>query len=99
MSKAHRSEDEGTGMRPVPELTPANQWFWQSGADGTLRIQGCADCGALVHPPVPICQKCRSRSRVVTEVSGRGTVVAFTVNIQQWSPAFPPPYAVANVAL
>jgi uncharacterized OB-fold protein len=42
-------------MRPLPELTPANEWFWTSGTDGTLRIQGCADCGRLVHPPVPIC--------------------------------------------
>ena len=34
-----------------------------------------------------------------TVVSGRGTVVAFTVNQHQWSPAFDPPYAIANVAL
>ncbi|MFL6240212.1 MAG: thiolase C-terminal domain-containing protein [Actinomycetes bacterium] len=86
-------------MRPVPELTPANEWFWRAGADGTLRIQGCADCHTLVHPPAPICPKCRSRARVVTEVSGRGTVVGFTVNVQQWLPDFTPPYVVANVAL
>ncbi|TMK88438.1 MAG: 3-ketoacyl-CoA thiolase [Actinobacteria bacterium] len=86
-------------MRPLPELTPANDWFWTSGRDGRLHIQGCADCGTLVHPPVPICQKCRSRERVPVVVSGRGTVVAFTVNQHPWSPAFDPPYAIANVAL
>ena len=86
-------------MRPLPQLTPANQWFWTSGKDGQLRIQGCGDCGALVHPPAPICQKCRSRERVPVVVSGRGTVVAFTVNQHQWSPAFEPPYAIANVAI
>jgi acetyl-CoA acetyltransferase len=32
-------------------------------------------------------------------VSGRGTVVAFTVNHQRWLPAFEPPYVIANVAL
>jgi uncharacterized OB-fold protein len=32
-------------------------------------------------------------------VSGRGTVVAFTVNRQRWLPAFEPPYVIANVAL
>ena len=48
-------------MRPLPQVTPWNQWFWTSGADGTLRIQGCDDCGTLVHPPVPICPACRSR--------------------------------------
>ncbi len=85
--------------RPLPELSPANEWFWTSGADGTLRVQGCADCGRLVHPPVPICPVCRSRSWAPVEVSGRGTVVGFTVNAQPWHPAFTPPYLIANVAL
>ncbi|HEX9545921.1 MAG TPA: OB-fold domain-containing protein, partial [Acidimicrobiales bacterium] len=88
-------------MRPLPELTPASEWFWKSGADGRLRIQGCADSGALVHPPVPICPNCRSRSWQPTPVSGRGTVVGFTVNTQPWQPGFDldPPYVIANVAL
>ena len=88
-------------MRPLPELTPATQWFWQSGGDGTLRIQGCSDCGRLVHPPVPICPTCRSRAWAPVAVSGRGTVVGVTVNVQPWLPDFDldPPYAIANVAL
>src|SRR5437667_397321 len=61
-------------MRPLPELTPANRWFWTSGADGRLHVQGCDDCGTLVHPTVPICPSCRSRSWSPTEVSGRATV-------------------------
>jgi acetyl-CoA acetyltransferase/uncharacterized OB-fold protein len=89
------------GMRPLPELTPANDWFWRSGADGKLRIQGCCDCGQLVHPPVPICPKCRSRTSAPVEVSGRGTVVGVTVNVQPFLPKFDltPPYVIANVAL
>ncbi len=86
-------------MRPLPELTPFNDWFWTSGADGVLRIQGCTDCGELVHPPVPICPYCRSRSAKPTPVSGRGTVVGFTVNAHRWLPDFDPPYVIANVAL
>src|SRR5580658_8311406 len=31
-------------VRPLPELTPANEWFWTSGADDVLRIQECSDC-------------------------------------------------------
>ena len=49
-------------VRPLPQLTPANEWFWTSGADGRLRIQRCDDCGRLVHPPVPMCPACRSRN-------------------------------------
>ena len=86
-------------MRPLPELSPANEWFWTSGADDTLRVQGCDDCGQLVHPPVPICPYCRSRSSKPTAVSGRGTIVGLTVNAHQWLPGFDPPYVIANVAL
>jgi uncharacterized OB-fold protein len=62
-------------MRLLPELTPANSWFWTSGADGQLRVQGCSDCAALVHPPVLICPRCRSRNWEAVPVSGRGVVV------------------------
>lgn len=86
-------------MRPLPELTSANEWFWKSGSDDVLRIQGCNDCGQLVHPPVPICPYCRGRSSKPTAMSGRGTVVGFTVNSHRWLPGFDPPYVIANVAL
>src|SRR5262245_14148005 len=86
-------------MRPLPQLTPFNEWFWTSGADGKLRIQRCTDCATYVHPPVPICPACRSRSWAPAEVSGRATVVGFTINAHQWLPGFEPPYVIANVAL
>jgi acetyl-CoA acetyltransferase/uncharacterized OB-fold protein len=86
-------------VRPLPQLTPFNAWFWTSGADGTLRVQGCEDCGQLVHPPVPVCPACRSRKAAPTAVSGRATVIGVTVNRHQWLPGFEPPYVIANVAL
>ena len=86
-------------MRPLPELTAATEWFWTSGADGRLRIQGCTACGHLVHPPVPICPVCRSRESAPTVVSGLGSVVGYTVDHHQWHPAFEPPYVVAVVAI
>jgi acetyl-CoA acetyltransferase/uncharacterized OB-fold protein len=88
-------------MRPLPELTPTSQWFWTSGADGYLRVQGCDDCGKLVHPPVPICPECRSRNSTPTVVSGRATVLGITVNSQSWMADFDlePPYAIAVVGL
>jgi acetyl-CoA acetyltransferase/uncharacterized OB-fold protein len=90
---------EGVAMRPLPEITPMNEWFWRSGSDGTLRIQGCTECRRLVHPPAPICPYCRSRSWAPTPVSGRATVAGVTVNGQQWLPDMPPPYVIATVAL
>jgi acetyl-CoA acetyltransferase/uncharacterized OB-fold protein len=86
-------------MKPLPELTPATEWFWTSGSDGHLRIQACLECRTLVHPPVPICPACRSRKWEPTVVSGRGTIIGYTVNQHQWHPDFPPPYVIAVVAL
>ena len=89
----------GAPVRPLPQLTPANEWFWTSGADGRLRIQQCDDCRALVHPPTPICPVCRSRAWTPAEVSGTGTVIGLTVNHHPWHPDFEPPYVIANVVL
>ncbi len=86
-------------MRPLPQLTPTNEWFWTSGADGRLRMQRCDDCQTFVHPPVPVCPVCRSHTWSPTVVSGHGTVIAYTVNRHQWLPDFEPPYAIAIVAL
>jgi acetyl-CoA acetyltransferase/uncharacterized OB-fold protein len=86
-------------MRLLPQLLPTNEWFWTSGADGHLRIQRCTDCATYVHPPVPICPACRSLQWEAAVVSGRATVVGFTVNHHPWLPGFDPPYVVANVAL
>ena len=86
-------------VRPLPEVTPANEWFWSSGSDGLLRIQRCGDCGRYVHPPVPICPYCRSRSWTPAPVSGRGTIVGYTVNEHRWIAGFDPPYVIANVAI
>ncbi len=86
-------------LRPLPQITPMNEWFWTSGADGQLRIQRCDDCATLIHPPVPICPSCRSKAWTPTVVSGNATVVGFTLNSHQWLPGFEPPYVIANVAL
>jgi acetyl-CoA acetyltransferase/uncharacterized OB-fold protein len=86
-------------VRVLPQLNPENEWFWTSGADGVLRVQGCRDCRTLVHPPTPVCPNCRSTGREPTPVSGRATVAGYTVNAHPWIPGFDPPYVVAVVAL
>jgi acetyl-CoA acetyltransferase/uncharacterized OB-fold protein len=87
-----------TGL-PLPELTPRSEFFWRSGADGVLRFQRCADCASLVHPPSAACHRCRGDDLRVVDVSGRGTVVAVTVNHQVWAPGLEEPYALAEVAI
>ncbi|MCV7091413.1 thiolase C-terminal domain-containing protein [Mycobacterium interjectum] len=85
--------------RPLPLLTLDNEFFWTSGADGTLRFQECKACESLIHPPAPVCRYCRSRDVGVRAVSGRATLAGFTVNHRFSLPGLPAPYVVAQVAI
>jgi len=91
-------EDPRTG-RPVPQPTFSSAQFWASGQDGVLRIARCSACGSWNNPKPVMCRVCRGRELEMQPTSGKGTVVGFTVNCQQWLPAFPPPYVVAIVAI
>jgi hypothetical protein len=42
----------------LPLVTPDTAFFWDGTAAGELRIQRCAACGALRHPPGPMCPAC-----------------------------------------
>jgi acetyl-CoA acetyltransferase/uncharacterized OB-fold protein len=85
--------------RPLPLVTPENEFFWTSGADGTLRLQECRACESLIHPPAPVCRYCRSREMGVRAVSGNATLAGFTVNHRFSLPGLPAPYVVAQVAI
>lgn len=86
-------------QRPLPLLTLENEFFWTSGADDRLRLQECASCDALIHPPQPVCRYCRSDQLQVREVSGFATLIGFTVNHRFELPGLPAPYVVAQVAV
>ena len=85
--------------RPLPFVTPWNEYYWRAGADGVLRIKECASCSALVHPPKPVCPYCRGAGLGVREVSGRGSLFGFTVSHRFQLPGVPAPVIVAQVAL
>lgn len=85
--------------RPLPAVTPENEFFWTAGADGVLRLQKCLDCAALIHPPQPVCRYCRSMNMGVRDVSGRATLAGFTINHRFSFPGLPAPYVVAQVAI
>ena len=87
------------GGRTPPVLTEATAAFWTGGADGELRICRCQACGWWLHPPQPVCRRCRGRDIVSEPTSGRGTVWSFTINRYPWSAAIRPPYVLADVEL
>ena len=85
--------------RPLPAITEMNDYFWRGGADGALHILRCQDCGTYAHPYVGRCRHCGGKAMAPEGVSGRATVVGFTINHQQWFPHVPTPYIVAIVTI
>jgi uncharacterized OB-fold protein len=86
-------------FRILPKVEDSNRFFWTSGADGRLRFLRCQDCGYFIHPPVPICPRCHSKRLEPEAVSGRATVVTYSINHQPWMPGPELPYVVAIVEI
>jgi uncharacterized OB-fold protein len=61
----------------LPLVTPDTAFFWEGTAAGELRIQRCAKCGALRHPPGPMCPVCGEAA--TADVAGRGGGEGYTV--------------------
>jgi uncharacterized OB-fold protein len=90
---------EPDAPRSLPAVTPEDAHFWQGGGGGMLQVLRCQGCHFFIHPPSPICPKCRSRDIAIATVSGRGRVASFTVNHQAWRPGLRVPYLIAIVEL
>jgi uncharacterized protein len=60
---------------PVPDAD--DEPFWAGVAEGRLRLQRCADCRTVQHPPSPMCPICQSVRREWFDVSGRGSVYSW----------------------
>ena len=65
--------------KPLPEITPVTQPFWEAAANRRLVMQRCRDCGSWVWCPRPACVECGGERLEWTRLSGRGAVFAFTV--------------------
>lgn len=93
-------ETAGGGVtRLLPLLTDSNRHFWEGGGEDKLNFLHCPDCSHYVHPPLPNCPLCMQRDLEVRTVSGRASLLSWTVNHQPWIPGFDPPYVIALVAI
>lgn len=96
MTSANR---EQTLLPPQPVIAPETAFFWEGLRERQLRIQRCADCGTLRHPPGPICLACRSLRWDNVQSCGQGTLVAMTVVHQPQLMGFDYPLKVGIIAL
>jgi len=91
---------ERRGRYPLqPAVNRDTAFFWEGVRHGELRVQSCADCGELRHPPGPMCPHCRSTSRAHVVAAGVGTVYSYVVHHHPPVPGREPPFVVAVVAL
>jgi uncharacterized OB-fold protein len=88
--------------RPVaPASNPNTKIFWDGCRRGEFLLQRCLACGALRHPPSPVCPKCLSPDDEWIKAGGRGQIYTFAVARQPlrrgWEDAVP--YVVAVVEI
>lgn len=80
-------------QHPRPGITHDNRFFWEGLSAHELRIQRCARCFALQHPPAPMCMGCHGFEMDSIVASGRGSIHSFVV--AHHPPV--PPFAYPNV--
>ena len=92
------TEAPASPMRPL--ITPDTAFFWAGTAAGELRIQRCGSCGALRHPPGPMCPACGEASDGGYVVAaGTGEVYSYVVHHHPPVPGKRLPMVVALVQL
>jgi uncharacterized protein len=67
----------GEVLRPAVSRDTA--FFWDGTAAGELRIQRCGGCGALRHPPGPMCPGCGAAKPEYIVAAGTGEVYSYVV--------------------
>ncbi|MGH3170219.1 MAG: OB-fold domain-containing protein [Trebonia sp.] len=90
----------GPGEVMRPQVTQDTAFFWEGTASRELRIQRCAKCGTLRHPPGPMCPKCGTPADGgYTVASGAGTVYSYVVHRHPPVPGKRLPMVIALVEL
>jgi uncharacterized protein len=84
-------------LRPV--VSPDTEFFWQGTARHELRIQRCGGCGALRHPPGPMCPACGAGQPGYVVAAGTGEVYSYVVHHHPPVPGRQLPIVVALVQL
>jgi len=84
---------------PRPTMNADSSFFWEGAEKHELRIQRCADCQTLRHPPQPMCAACNSPRWESIRASGRGEIYSYVVHHHPPVYGLETPFAVALVEL
>ena len=78
--------------RPLPDVTPMNDYFWLGGKVDALHILHCDDCDNYIHPYAARCTQCGSDKLAPKAVSGKSKRAAnfFTTSFSMAAVGGPP---------
>jgi uncharacterized OB-fold protein len=68
--------------RPMPEVTPETEHYWEAATNQTLLIGDCQSCGEQFFFPRAVCPHCLSTDAGTTEAAGTGTLYTYSVSRQ-----------------
>jgi uncharacterized protein len=85
--------------RPRPAINEDNAWFWEGVDQGELRLQRCASCGELRHPPTPMCGTCQSTETGFVVASGAGSIHSYVIHHHPPLPGVTTPHPILLVDL
>lgn len=66
-------------IRPVPDVTPETERFWNAASEGRLLLRACQDCMLIYHYPRALCPDCFSKEVDWIEAAGTGEVYSYSV--------------------
>jgi len=79
--------EEKVAKKPLPEITPVNQPFWDGAKAGKLMMQKCQSCGKVQFFPRVACVDCFGEMDWF-EAKGTGKIHTFTLVRVPRNPAF-----------
>lgn len=91
----------GALFPPMPGSDELTAFFWQGVDEHRLLVLYCEACGHHLHRPRVCCPRCLSLEVAPVELSGRATLVTWTVPVKTFEPYFEAmtPYVFAVVNL
>ena len=74
--------------KPLPEIQPFTQAFWEGARNHKLLVQICGDCATRIFFPRRQCPECWSENLGWIEASGKAEIYAFSVTYEGVEEAF-----------
>ena len=72
--------------KPLPQVNPDTQPFWDGCKEHELRFQKCMDCGHVRWPPSMICPECHAAQTEWITAGGKGAVYTYAVYHRAFHP-------------